>query len=48
MKTSGVCCVPKFRLLVFLGHPTEHFHSDDNNEDSDDDDDYGGDNAVVE
>ena len=21
MKTSGVSCVPKFRVLVFLGHP---------------------------
>ena len=24
MKTTGVSCVTKFRLLVFLGHPNVH------------------------
>ena len=24
MKTNGISCVPKFRLLVFVGHPTDH------------------------
>ena len=24
MKTTGVSCVTKFRLLVFLGHPNTH------------------------
>ena len=26
MKTTGVSCVPKFWLLVFLGHPTSQGH----------------------
>ena len=34
MKITGVSDIPKFGLLVFLGHPNAH----DNNDDDDDDD----------